>query len=34
MLRLTKQHAWIVYELGEKVSFEKNPTFVDARWVE
>ena len=34
MLRITKQHAWVVYELGEKVQFKKNPTFVDARWVE
>ena len=34
MLRLTKQRAWIIYKSGEKVSFEKNPTFVDARWVE
>ena len=34
MLRITEQHAWVVYELGEKVLFKKNPTFVDARWVE
>ena len=34
MLRITAQHAWIVFELGEKVLFKKNPTFVDARWVE
>ena len=34
MLRINKQHAWVVYELGEKVLFKKNPTFVDARWVE
>lgn len=34
MLRITKQHAWVVYELGEKVQFKRNPTFVYARWVE
>ncbi len=34
MLRITKQHAWVVYELGEKVLFKKNPAFVDVLWVE
>ena len=34
MLRINKQHAWVVYELGEKVQFKKNPTFVDVLWVE
>lgn len=34
MLRITNKHAGIVYELGEKVLFKKNPTFVDILWVE
>lgn len=34
MLRITKQRAWVVYELGEKVKFRKKPAFVYARWVE
>ncbi len=34
MLRITKQHAWVIYKSGEKVPFKKNPTFVNALWVE
>lgn len=34
MLRITKQHAWVIYKSGEKVLFKKNPTFVDVLWVE